>query len=87
MSHRTGWSIGWGILALLAVAAGPRAGRAAADAPLDFARDLEPLFKQQCVLCHNAALAQAGLRLDTREMALKGGSRGRRSFPVTGRPA
>ena len=27
-----------------------------------FARDLEPLFQAQCLMCHNALLAQAGLR-------------------------
>jgi mono/diheme cytochrome c family protein len=62
--------------AALVVFAGVRIGTAEADAPPSLARDVEPLFKQQCVLCHNEGLAQAGLRLDSREMALKGGVSG-----------
>ena len=62
---------------LLAVALGVTAASVGASSgPVDFARDLEPLFKQQCVMCHNAVLAQAGLRLDSREMAMRGGLSG-----------
>lgn len=84
MGHRRGRSVGWGLAAFLAVAVEPRAVRSATGAPLDFARDLEPLLKQQCVLCHNAVLAQAGLRLDTREMAMKGGVSGPALVPGNG---
>ena len=72
-------------VALLALGLGTQAPRVVADATaspvVDFGRDLEPFFKQQCVLCHNATLAQAGLRLDSREMALKGGLSGPALLP------
>src|SRR5215510_10397403 len=55
---------------------GPRVRAEDAPGPVEFARDLEPLLKQQCAMCHNETVAQAGLRLDSREMALKGGVSG-----------
>ena len=39
--------------------------------PVDFARDIEPIFKARCIQCHNAAKAMGGLRLDERTEALK----------------
>ena len=60
-----------------------QAGRDASG-PVDFARDLEPLFKEQCVVCHNAILAQGGLRLDSRVMALRGGLSGPALVPGRG---
>jgi mono/diheme cytochrome c family protein len=64
-------------------------GRAVGDTDpsggaVDFRRDIEPLLRGQCVLCHNAALAQGGLRLDTREPALKGGVSGPALVPGNG---
>ena len=38
---------------------------------VDFARDIEPMFKARCIQCHNAAKAMGGLRLDERSEALK----------------
>jgi hypothetical protein len=52
--------------------------------PVDFARDLEPLFQQQCLMCHNSLLAQASLRLDSREEAMKGGLSGPALVPGRG---
>ena len=66
-----------GLLLAVALGASTASFRAeATTASVDFARELEPLFQQQCVMCHNAVLAQAGLRLDSREMALQGGVSG-----------
>ena len=49
-------------------------------ARVDFARDVQPIFRQQCIGCHGAALHQAGFRLDRRSDAMRGGS----LSPVTG---
>jgi hypothetical protein len=34
------------------------------------------VLEKRCLACHGAALAQSGLRLDSRDAALKGGQRG-----------
>ncbi|MFN3324944.1 MAG: PSD1 and planctomycete cytochrome C domain-containing protein [Bryobacteraceae bacterium] len=43
---------------------------------IDFARDVEPVFRTKCVACHGAAQQISGLRLDRRDEALKGGYSG-----------
>lgn len=48
---------------------------ARAQAATTFA-DVEPIFKQHCVLCHSGSSPAAGLRLDTLNAVLKGGTRG-----------
>jgi mono/diheme cytochrome c family protein len=47
----------------------------AAD-PVDFARDVAPLFEKRCHACHGARTQMSGLRLDDRAAALKGGNNG-----------
>ena len=44
----------------------------------DFQRDIQPILAEHCTLCHgvDAADRKAGLRLDLRESALKGGESG-----------
>jgi ankyrin repeat protein len=41
---------------------------------VDFARDVQPIFRQHCIGCHGEALHQAGLRLDRRSDAMRGGT-------------
>jgi len=41
---------------------------------VDFARDVQPILRQHCIGCHGAALHQAGLRLDRRSDAMRGGA-------------
>ncbi len=48
----------------------------AATRPVDFVRDIEPLFKSRCHACHGTAQQLSGLRLDDAEQALKGGYSG-----------
>ncbi len=45
----------------------------ACAAPVDFARDVRPVFQQKCESCHGAAKQKSGLRLDRKEDALRGG--------------
>src|SRR5262249_33641927 len=52
-----------------------------ADAPIDFVRDIQPIFKQSCVECHDAKKHKADLRLDNRADALKGGEGGPALLP------
>ena len=52
-----------------------------ASGPVDFKRDIEPIFQARCVACHGAAMQMNGLRLDGREPALAGGSSGAAIVP------
>jgi mono/diheme cytochrome c family protein len=58
-----------------AIAAIPAAAGVAA-AGVDYTRDVKPLFKSRCWACHGALKQEAGLRLDTAELARKGGEDG-----------
>ena len=51
---------------------------ASAAAVVDFAREVQPIFAENCLHCHgpDAGDRKAGLRLDTRDGALKGGKSG-----------
>ena len=40
-------------------------------APVDFARDVLPIFQRACFECHDTKLAKGKLRLDNREDAFK----------------
>jgi mono/diheme cytochrome c family protein len=64
----------------LAIAAIPAAAQAAA-APVDYARDVKPLLKARCWACHGVLKQEGGLRLDTAELARKGGEDGRVLVP------
>lgn len=44
--------------------------------PVDFAREIQPLFQRHCVACHQSQVAEAGLNLETRDGALEGGGSG-----------
>jgi hypothetical protein len=43
---------------------------------VDFATEVQPIFKTSCYACHSGSQPQAGLRLDVRSMALKGANGG-----------
>jgi len=49
---------------------------AAAADPVDFARDIQPIFAKRCYLCHGPQQQMSGLRLDQKDAALKGGASG-----------
>jgi mono/diheme cytochrome c family protein len=63
----------WTTAALL-VAATTTAARA--DAPVDYTREIKPILRQHCVTCHGAKVTKGKLRLDTADLAIKGGSSG-----------
>ncbi|MBI1839560.1 MAG: hypothetical protein HYR88_01755 [Verrucomicrobia bacterium] len=44
--------------------------------PIDFDRDIRPLFERSCFRCHGPEKPKSGFRLDSREAALKGGDNG-----------
>src|SRR5258705_7865924 len=45
-------------------------------AGVDYARDIQPLLQKHCLMCHGSQQQMSGLRLDSREAALKGGASG-----------
>ncbi len=45
----------------------------ATAAPVDFARDIQPLFADRCLKCHGPEKQKGGLRLDIKAAAFKGG--------------
>ena len=49
---------------------------AGGQAPIDFARDIQPIFKQDRAECHGPTKARARLRLHTPEAILRGGLSG-----------
>jgi mono/diheme cytochrome c family protein len=48
----------------------------AADGKVDFKKDVAPIFSKSCIECHGPDKEKGGLRLDTKDLALKGGKGG-----------
>ncbi len=47
-----------------------------ADEPVDYVRRIKPVLQARCYACHGVLKQEAGLRLDTAALALKGGDAG-----------
>src|SRR4051812_14039226 len=70
----------WAILCVGVVA---KALVAQVPAKVDFARDVQPLFREHCLECHGPSQQMRGLRLDRRRDALPNrvGANGARIVP------
>lgn len=44
--------------------------------PVDFRKQILPIFKERCYSCHGAKKQESGLRLDKRQEAMAGGDTG-----------
>ena len=53
-----------------------KGAQAPTAAPVDFARDIQPILQSHCYECHGPEKARGRLRLDRRAAALKGGETG-----------
>ena len=42
--------------------------------PVDFVRDVQPIFRQSCYGCHGPSQRKGGFRLDRRSDAMRGGT-------------
>lgn len=72
------------VLALVASAVfADEKASAPAAGPVNFARDVEPIFRAHCVGCHNVDNPEGGLALDTMQTAKRGGASG---SPILGGP-
>src|SRR5262245_56803418 len=49
--------------------------------PLQFERDVRPIFERQCLECHGDGKARGGLRLGTAGLVREGGVSGRAVIP------
>lgn len=58
---------------------------ACSDEPIDYLRDIQPIFAEHCLDCHGADLRESGLRVDDRANLLQGGDHGRPAI-VPGKP-
>lgn len=84
MRERTGTWLAFGATSVLlgglicvAFAAPPKPTQAApTPKKIDFTRDVQPIFKTSCYTCHGSDGQQAGLRLDHKAAAMKGGVSG-----------
>ena len=56
-------------------------GLVCAAEPIDFAKSIRPIFKQNCYECHGPGKRESGLRLDQRQEALAGGNSGPAILP------
>ncbi len=54
---------------------------AAADKPVSFTKDIQPVLERSCLKCHGAAIQLSKLDLRSRETALKGGEKGPAIIP------
>src|SRR5207302_1241107 len=48
----------------------------AADDRVDYVKQIRPILRERCVACHGVLKQEAGLRLDTAALAIKGGDSG-----------
>jgi mono/diheme cytochrome c family protein len=54
----------------------PAAGAGSTGDPVDFVRDVRPIFGKHCLACHGPEKQKSGLRLDRKRDALSGGDSG-----------
>ncbi|MGK0186374.1 MAG: WD40 repeat protein [Verrucomicrobiales bacterium] len=52
--------------------------------PVDFAKEIFPMLKANCIACHNASKAKGKLNLESPQAILKGGSEGPAVIPENG---
>jgi cytochrome c553 len=74
MHHRTLSRFVTGSAVLIAIGTAAVPARPASP-PVDFARDVAPIL-EGCVKCHGTAKTKGGLKLESREQALRGGDSG-----------
>src|SRR3954466_12786838 len=53
----------------------------AATRPVDFVKDIQPIFADRCLGCHGPKKQEAEFRLDAKEIAMKGGELGPAILP------
>ena len=87
--HATAVCLGWALLAGMQTAFPQQPTRqqttdkpATAGRQIEFARDVQPIFKQHCLKCHGPQKQEGGLRVDNRASLLRGGDSGEAAVVV-----
>jgi WD40 repeat protein len=79
-SSVTGYLACWVLLAVMAPSARAELPIPVSEIdrsdPVDFAKEIMPLMKQNCLACHHAKESEGGLNLETHESMLAGGDSG-----------
>ena len=68
-------------LCLILIATPRFAGASDSKAPVDFKKQVAPIFAAHCIKCHGPRKQEGGLRLDHRATALRGGDSGKLLTP------
>ena len=76
-----GLFICFGVIWLLSFAGRPARAAAATPGKVDFVHDIKPILEKNCYECHGPEKQKAGLRLDDRSSAFKGGDSGALLIP------
>ena len=69
-------SIAIGVLTRMVALVAVVSSLAQAADPVNFAKQIRPIFKERCYSCHGAKKQESGLRLDKRQEAMAGGDTG-----------
>jgi WD40 repeat protein len=64
-----------------ASAAGLQVAELKRETPVDFEKEILPIFRNSCLACHNTTKAKGGLNLETPQLILKGGDTGPSAVP------
>src|ERR1051325_4496929 len=68
-SIRSGWRVWVPLLVFTLVTV-------CAATPVDFGRQVEPVLRSRCYMCHGPQQQMSGLRLDQKDAAVRGGNSG-----------
>jgi WD40 repeat protein len=66
---------------LPASSAGLQVAELKRETPVDFEKEILPIFRNSCLACHNTTKAKGGLNLETPQLILKGGDTGPSAVP------
>jgi mono/diheme cytochrome c family protein len=73
--------VGFALLGLRAGHGDQSAKRDQPAKPVDYAKQIKPIFAKHCYQCHGAKKRQSGYRLDAARFAIRGGDRGAAIVP------
>jgi len=76
------WFVFWLMMGHLTAAESPAGDAPPQSRPIDYNRDIRPLFKNRCFACHGSLKQTANLRVDTATALIAGGDSGPAVLPA-----